>query len=436
MEQATDISALVKHGDELLVDGQITEAAAEYSRALERDPNAVDAHLGIAKAYLALGSYGYVYMACQRVTQLAPDSADAAIARAILLVVEQRHDAALTELEQAERLAPGQPYVHALRGYCYRRLGNGFDALSAESKAARLSGHRGWDHLFPKVQPAAAIASAPPAVGAPWQAGTAGAPPLPPMPPRPLPPMPSAPPSTRDDQPASPRPWDQRPGYERTMVRARWATRGRPVVTLTLIAINVLVYLACAALSQSLLYPAPDRSIPNSLALANPLYIYGESAGILIQQDPLQAYRLVTAMFLHANFIHIGLNMWSLYVVGTVVERVFGARRYLIIYFGSGLIAGIAQAWLSPTIPAIGASGAIFGIFGAFGAFIWMRRRALGPAASAMIGQWILVVAINLVFSVVDPQIALYDHVGGLVSGLILGAIFVGTSRPRRSAPV
>jgi membrane associated rhomboid family serine protease len=424
MEQAADARALVEHGDELLIDGQVTEAASEYARALELDPNAVRAHLGIAKAYLALGSYGYVYTACQRVQQLAPDSTEAAIARAILFVLERRYDAAIKELDRAESLEAGQPYVHALRGYCFRQLGNSYDALSAESKAARLSGHRNWDHLFPKVQPVSAFASAAAPAGQQWPAAN------------PIAAATSAPPRPVDGQPQEPRPWDQRANYERQMVRARWLTRGRPVVTLTLVAINLAVYLVCAVISQSLLYPAPDPGIANPHALTNPLYIYGEMAGVLIQQDPVQAYRLVTSMFLHANFLHIGLNMWSLYVVGVIVERVFGARRYLILYFGTGIIAGITQAVLTPNVAAIGASGAIFGIFGAFGAFILLRRRALGPAANAMIGQWFFFVAINLIFSATVPGIALYDHVGGLVSGLVLGAIFVQTARPqRRSYP-
>src|SRR5262249_17453859 len=138
MEQDTGVGSLVAEGDRLLIEGKVTDAADRYSRALVLDQNAVGAHLGVAKAYLALGSYGYVYIACQRVQELAPQSADAAVARAILMVLDQRYDAAIKELERAEQLEPGSPYVHALRGYCYRRLGNSYDAMSAESKAARL----------------------------------------------------------------------------------------------------------------------------------------------------------------------------------------------------------------------------------------------------------------------------------------------------------
>ncbi|HKV84673.1 MAG TPA: tetratricopeptide repeat protein, partial [Ktedonobacterales bacterium] len=184
MEQLQDAPALVERGDKLLIEGRVNDAVALYSRALEIDPNCVGAHLGVAKSYLALGSYGYVYLACRKVRELAPSTAQALIANAITLVLEQQYDAAAKELDRVEQMEPGQPYVHALRGYCYRRLGNSFDAMSAESKAARLSGNRNWSHLFPKVVglPVAAVGLAPGAAALPTASATTSAPPRPPFP--------------------------------------------------------------------------------------------------------------------------------------------------------------------------------------------------------------------------------------------------------------
>jgi membrane associated rhomboid family serine protease len=131
-------------------------------------------------------------------------------------------------------------------------------------------------------------------------------------------------------------------------------------------------------------------------------------------------------MFLHANIGHIALNMLSLYFVGVVVEQLYGRWRFVLIYLVSGLIAGLAQYFLAaPDQAALGASGAIFGIFGAFGAFVILRRSMLGRAAPSIIGQWVFWLVVNLAFSVYVPGIALWDHVGGLVSGLILGAILL-----------
>src|SRR5260370_6907366 len=87
-------------------------------------------------------------------------------------------------------------------------------------------------------------------------------------------------------------------------------------------------------------------------------------------------------MFLHASIEHIALNMLSLYFVGVVTEQLFGHWRFALIYFVSGIVAGVAPFLLSPpNQAALGASGAIFGIFRAFGAFVILRRPVPGPAA-------------------------------------------------------
>ena len=413
MEQTTDVRALVEQGDNLLIEGRVTDAAAAYTRAVQADPSVVGGHLGLAKAYLALGNNGYVYMAAQQVQKLAPGSADAAIAQAILFVLDRHYDAALHELDRAESLAPGNAYVHALRGYCYRRLNNSYDAMSAESKAARLSGHREWSHLFPAVETTAVHAPAPGQNVVTLPGGAA-----------------AAPDAARQN---GPRPWDQRSALERQMVRARFVTRDVPIVTYTLMAINIAVYIACAAISGDFGSPLPARAgftqagVFVTTAPSNPIYNFGIEQGLLIQHDPLQAYRIFTAMFLHESIIHIGLNMLSLYFVGVITERLFGKWRFLLIYVVGGIIAGIAQAIVTPASISLGASGAIFAIFGAFGAFVLLYRRALGPAAGAIIGQWIFWLALNLYFSVSDPNIGLYDHLGGLIAGFVLGILLAGS---------
>jgi rhomboid protease GluP len=213
------------------------------------------------------------------------------------------------------------------------------------------------------------------------------------------------------------------------MARARAAVYGVPVVTYTLIGINVLMYLIGAVFAANLFNPVTD---------SNPIYQYGVQLGQLISlEQPWQVYRLFTAMFLHENIAHIGLNMLSLYFVGVLTERIFGGRRYLIIYLVGGLLAGVVQAIATPAIPSLGASGAIFAIFGAFGAFLFMRRRALGPVANSLIGQWLFWLLVNLVFGFAVPGIGVADHIGGLVSGFILGAIFISVSpRSRRGGSV
>jgi membrane associated rhomboid family serine protease len=401
-QMTTDVGTLIEQGNALLLGGQVTEAAATFSQAVELDQSAARAHLGVAEANLALGAFGIVSIACRHVLELSPDSADGALARAITSVMEGHFDAAVYDLERVETLDPGRAYAHALRGYCLRRIGRNGDAALAEAKAARLSGHQDLQKLFPPV---------PPATPAPVAA------------------------ANTDGYNYQQRPWSQRSPAQRQMVRARAAVYGVPVVTYTLIGINVLVYLICSVLSNNFFSPA---ILPNgNLDLNNPLYNWGVQAGVLITNQPWQVYRLFTAMFLHESIEHIGLNMLSLYFVGVLTERIFGARRYLVIYLVGGLLAGTVQAFAQPNIASLGASGAIFAIFGAFGAFLFMRRRALGPLANSLIGQWLFWLILNLVIGFAVPGIGVADHIGGLIAGFIMGAIFISANpRARRNGTV
>lgn len=400
MEQTTDARTLVEQGEALLLKGEVTEAAAEFNRAAQLEPSLAGAHLGIAEANLALGAFGIVYAACRQVQQLAADSGDGALARAILSVLDHRYDVALRDLELVESLQPGRAYAHALRAYCFRRLGNSYDANLAESKAARLSGSRELAKLFPPAPDAAALIPPPPAAPtANGGNGTNGA-----YGPR----GPNAPYT-------SPRPWNERSGFERRMVQARFLTRGTTIVTNTLLAINIAVF------AIGFLDPR----------LNNELFQLGAEQGALMFSDPTQWYRLLTAMFLHLNLAHIFSNMLSLYFVGPLTERLFGSGKFALIYFAAGIIGGITLAVLDPSQPAVGASGAIFGIFGAFGAFILLRRRQLGPAARSIINQWVFFLALNLALPLVIPNIAWQDHLGGVIAGFVLGAIFTATASGR-----
>ncbi|HEX8982496.1 MAG TPA: rhomboid family intramembrane serine protease [Ktedonobacterales bacterium] len=403
MEQTVDVRALIEKGDEFLKEVRLNEAAAEYARAAQLDPSAVGAHLGLAEANLALGQYGVAGMAAQATQRLAPNTADASIAQAIEMVIAGRYDAVMAAIDRAIELDPPRAYAHALRGYALRQLRQSYDASLAESKAARMSGTHDLPKLFPPVNPVVPeVFGSAPVPGAPV--------------------MPAPTPTPRQ---ASPRPWSDRNGAQRAAVRARFATRNLPIVTFTLMGINVLVYLVCLALSNfDFLATAAHPS--------NPLYYYGTEIGwTWLQNHPTDWYRVFTAMFLHENFIHLGVNMLSLYFVGVITEQIFGRGRFLAIYLGAGVLAGIAQAFLDPSQAAIGASGAIFGIFGAFGIFFLLYRRVLGPGANAVIGQWFFWLVLNIVLSF-SGNIALYDHLGGLVSGMALGALLVPGSVRRR----
>lgn len=180
---------------------------------------------------------------------------------------------------------------------------------------------------------------------------------------------------------------------------------GNAPITKALIAINVLIYLIGASQGGGLSDPGSSINQPGSLyrhmVLFGPYVPHGGW------------YRLVTAMFLHENLLHIGFNMYALWVIGRLVEQYLGTTRYIGLYFVSGL-AGSAGALLqTPITPVLGASGAIFGILGAM---MILEYQMTGRLA----GQALTLVVINLVLSFVIPGISWGGHVGGLIGGILI----------------
>jgi membrane associated rhomboid family serine protease len=174
----------------------------------------------------------------------------------------------------------------------------------------------------------------------------------------------------------------------------------RAPVTYTLIAINVALYLLTVAQGGGS-FSSPGGSLFNKTVLYGPFVAHGDW------------WRLVTAMFLHASLLHIGFNMYALWVIGRIVEQYLGTVRYIGLYFVSGL-AGSAGALLqAPHTPILGASGAIFGILGAMLVIEWQVTGSLAGQAAALI-------AINLVISFLIPGISWGGHVGGLIGGILV----------------
>ncbi|MGH3320272.1 MAG: rhomboid family intramembrane serine protease [Streptosporangiaceae bacterium] len=198
----------------------------------------------------------------------------------------------------------------------------------------------------------------------------------------------------------------------RTVRQPRTVFGGQPrgrtdLVTWVLVAVNVVVFIA----QRVFPHVAGSLGIPPGL----------RSGGLfsLLAMWPVgvaegQWWRLITAAFLHAGFLHIAFNMWALIILGRPLEALLGRTRFLALYLLSAF-GGSALTYLigAPNIPSIGASGAIFGVFGA--TFVVARRLRLDT-------RWIVgLLVINLVLSFVVSNIAWQAHVGGLVVGLFLG---------------
>ena len=203
---------------------------------------------------------------------------------------------------------------------------------------------------------------------------------------------------------------------ERTKVTHGAAAFGGSVhapATYFLIAINVAIYLAEVASGPGGLN-TPGVSLVNNYGLLGTSVASGEW------------YRLLTGAFLHADLTHIGFNMVALYFGGRLLEPAIGTTRFVFLYMAS-LFAGAFGALLlsGPDQLTIGASGAIFGVFGA--AFVFARGRGLDHVART-IG---VLVVLNLVFNVSDPEISLGGHLGGLLAGVLCAFAVLAGERGR-----
>ncbi len=184
------------------------------------------------------------------------------------------------------------------------------------------------------------------------------------------------------------------------MANLNYYIRRFKALTLTemLIGVNVIMFIISSLLG---------------LTFGNALVLLGAKVNLLIGLGEI--WRLLTAMFLHADFMHLVFNMLALYILGRDIERFYGPKKYLFIYFTSGLIGSAFSFLLIPHV-SVGASGAIFGLFGAN-----LYLYHLNPTVyKRLFGTDIMVlIVINLVISFVRPNIDFVGHIAGLVGGLI-----------------
>jgi len=151
----------------------------------------------------------------------------------------------------------------------------------------------------------------------------------------------------------------------------------------------------------------------------------------LVQQG--EYWRLVASLFLHIGFLHLVLNGWALYQLGSLFEILLGSGRLLLVYFVSGIAGSIASNLFTQSLSA-GASGAIFGVMGAIIAFLLKRRESLTPQAKSLLMQLVLWAGINVFLGFSTPGIDNAAHLGGCAAGFAIGLLL--KDRPRyRSEP-
>ena len=408
MEAQTDIQDYLERGKQALAQGQARDAAIAFAHAAQIEPNNPMVHLGLAEANLALGSYGVVYLACRKVQELQPaGGVESKLAQSLLDLLDRRYDRALQDIDAVVNEDPSNAYAHALRAYLLRLNGQDYDAGLEGARAARLSHGGRFENCFPPVEPLSTPGYGP--MASPSSDSNIG----------------NAAPTFVSNRPQveqEPVPtWSRPNGLQRQMVRTRFALSQRPrLVTNILIGINVAIYVVLAILSQN-----PFNISVDVLAYA------GAQINSLVAQG--QIWRIFTAMFLHFSITHIGLNMLSLFFVGSAVEVMYGKWRYLLIYFASGIVGGIVTFFvMPPNTIAVGASGAIFGVFGALGVFYIANRQALGAYGRGAIGNWLFWIGLNLVFGFSVPGIGIWDHIGGLIAGMLIAFLIMPRLGRRR----
>ena len=171
-----------------------------------------------------------------------------------------------------------------------------------------------------------------------------------------------------------------------------------PYVTYFLIALNCIFYFVPVILGQY-------DYIVDLLCVHGPSIRAGEY------------YRLLTGIILHGDIVHLAVNCYSLYIIGSQIESFLGKFKYIIIYLFAGLTGSLLSITMSGGVGSVGASGAIFGLMGALLYFGYYYRVYLGNVVKTQI---LPIIALNLIFGFLVPGIDNFAYIGGLVGGIII----------------
>lgn len=200
---------------------------------------------------------------------------------------------------------------------------------------------------------------------------------------------------------------ESNPRPKRETIFSVFDPTGKHLITAILVGLNILVFIAMAVSGVNLIEPGTE-SLLKWGANFRPLTLEGGW------------WRLLTCCFLHIGIFHLLVNMYALLYIGVMLEPFLGRTRYLVAYLLTGLLSSLASlAWNSYTVSA-GASGAIFGVYGLFLALLTLPHLIHPDARKPLLKSMVWFVVLNLgigVSGIVDNA----GHVGGLVSGLLIG---------------
>lgn len=210
-------------------------------------------------------------------------------------------------------------------------------------------------------------------------------------------------------------------------------TRRFPIVTVSLVVFNVLIFLYELSLDP--------RGLNQLIFTAGVIpYQVTHAMGLPVARD------LITSMFLHGGWMHLISNMLYLWIFGDNIEDAMGPFRFIIFYLVCGIVASLAQVVATPDtrVPTIGASGAIAGLLGAYlllfpGAriqsvvFVFYFLRFVEIPAIIVLGFWFILQSFSGLASLGFSEaggVAYFAHIGGFLAGLVLIFLFRKRQRP------
>jgi Uncharacterized membrane protein (homolog of Drosophila rhomboid) len=180
-------------------------------------------------------------------------------------------------------------------------------------------------------------------------------------------------------------------------------------VVLTLVVLNIVIFLI------EIFAGGPQNSLT--------LYRLGELDTISVLYAH-QNWRIITALFLHYGFLHLLFNMFALVVLGPPLERQIGSTAFAVCYLLSGIGSSVlmillVRMRLLPPLQLVGASGCIMGIVGTWAGFLLPNRHT--PLAGHRLRNVVLIIALQIAFDLVTPDVSMTAHLGGLFTGFLLG---------------
>lgn len=184
-----------------------------------------------------------------------------------------------------------------------------------------------------------------------------------------------------------------------------------PIVT-TLVGINMIIWLITG------LFPTE---------FGTKVFFWGAGNNILTLDG--QYWRIFTGMFLHADFMHVLFNSFSLVLFGPALEQMIGKYKFIFAYIGAGLVGNIGTYFIDPTSPTfhIGASGAVYGLFGMYLYMMFMRKELIDQSNARLV---LIILGLGVVMTFANPQINTAAHLFGLLGGVFVGPLVLKKAQP------